>query len=303
MNFVKKRGGRIIATVMAAIMLFSLFAIPGYAATSSKGTYNSDMLSQMKVREKNVAKLEKISISSNGKKLTAYLINSTTYVPIRDFYDSFINASISYSSSTRTASVNNSNFSLCATDGSYYVVANGRYLWTNTPIAILSDGRMYIPIRVLAKTLGVNVSWNSNTRSATVSGKVSYIENGKTFYNAEDLYWLSRIISAESRGEPFLGEIAVGNVILNRVRSRQYPNTIYGVIFDRKYGTQFSPVSYGTIYNTPTAQSVIAAKICLEGTSISDDILFFYNSSIATTSWIDKARPYAFTILHHRFYY
>ena len=61
------------------------------------------------------------------------------------------------------------------------------------------------------------------------------------------------------------GQIAVGNVVLNRMRHKSYPNTIYGVIFDRKHGTQFSPVSYGTIYNPPASSSVIAAKMCLEG--------------------------------------
>ena len=116
-------------------------------------------------------------------------------------------------------------------------------------------------------------------------------------------YWLSRIIHAESGAEPFDGKIAVGNVVLNRVESKQYPNTIYGVIFDRRYGTQFSPVSYGTIYNTPSAESIIAAKICLEGYTLSEDILFFMNPRLATTNWIAQNRPYAFTIGRHDFYY
>ena len=58
-------------------------------------------------------------------------------------------------------------------------------------------------------------------------------------YDYEDLYWLSRIISAEAKGEGFTGQIGVGTVVLNRVRSSQFPNTIYGVIFDRKNGTQY----------------------------------------------------------------
>ena len=99
-----------------------------------------------------------------------------------------------------------------------------------------------------------------------------------------------------------LGQIAVGNVVLNRVRSKSYPNTIYGVIFDRKNGTQFSPVALGTIYQKPTASAVIAAKICLEGYTLSNDILFFMNPRIATNNWISKNRPYAFTIGNHRFY-
>ena len=110
------------------------------------------------------------------------------------------------------------------------------------------------------------------------------------------------LISAEAKGEPFLGQIAVGNVVLNRVKSASYPNTVYGVIFDRKYGTQFSPVSYGTIYKAPTAGAIIAAKICLEGYSLSDSALFFVNPRIATNNWIVRTRPYAFTIGNHDFY-
>ena len=121
-------------------------------------------------------------------------------------------------------------------------------------------------------------------------------------YNENDLYWLSRIISAEARGESLEGQIAVGNVVLNRVRHASYPSTIYGVIFDRKHGTQFSPVSMGTIYRTPSESSVIAAKICLEGYSISDEILFFMNPRIATSNWISKNRPFAFRIGNHDFY-
>lgn len=57
-------------------------------------------------------------------------------------------------------------------------------------------------------------------------------------YNAVDYYWLSRIISAESQGEPLEGQIAVGNVVLNRVESDQFPDTIAGVVFDQKYAVQ-----------------------------------------------------------------
>ena len=121
-------------------------------------------------------------------------------------------------------------------------------------------------------------------------------------YDADEVYWLSRIISAEAKGEPMKGQIAVGNVVLNRVRSSAYPNTIYGVIFDRKHGTQFSPVSFGTIYQKPTASAEIAAKICLEGYSLSEDILFFLNPRASTNFWIVKNRPFAFTIGNHDFY-
>ena len=87
----------------------------------------------------------------------------------------------------------------------------------------------------------------------------------KVKYSEEDLYWLARIISAESRGEPLEGQIAVGNVVLNRVDSDNYPDTIKEVIFDRNHGVQFEPVENGTVYDDPTPTSVLAAKLALEG--------------------------------------
>jgi N-acetylmuramoyl-L-alanine amidase len=122
-----------------------------------------------------------------------------------------------------------------------------------------------VPIRAIAKALGVNVSWNDTSRSVVLTKGGRYLEWSDSYYDADELYWLSRIISAEAKGESLLGQIAVGNVVLNRKASRSYPNTIYGVIFDRKNGTQFSPVAFGTIYQKPTASAIIAAKICLFG--------------------------------------
>ena len=94
-----------------------------------------------------------------------------------------------------------------------------------------------------------------------------------------------------------------GNVILNRVRSSYFPNTIYSVIFDKKNGTQFSPVSNGTIYNAPNQQSIIAAKICLEGYSVNTGVLYFVNASVVPNSWVVKNRQLFAKIGNHSFYY
>lgn len=122
-------------------------------------------------------------------------------------------------------------------------------------------------------------------------------------YDYEDLYWLSRIISAEAKGESFTGQIGVGTVVLNRVRSSQFPNTIKGVVFDKQYGTQFTPVANGTVYDTPTQSAVVAAKMCLDGYTLSDSVLYFLNPRIATSSWIQNNRKYAFRVGNHDFYH
>lgn len=122
------------------------------------------------------------------------------------------------------------------------------------------------------------------------------------FYNSEDLRWLSAVISSEARGESFLGKIAVGNVVLNRVRSPLFPNTVKDVVFDTAGGVQFSPVKSGSIYNEPTEESVLAAKVCLEGGSIDDTILFFYNPVISSSTYFYEKRTYIMTVGNHDFF-
>lgn len=120
----------------------------------------------------------------------------------------------------------------------------------------------------------------------------------------DDLYWLSRIIHSEAQGESYQGKVAVGNVIINRVNSDLFPNTIKGVIFDRQNGyTQFSPVLDGSIYNTPDAESVRAAREVLNGARPVGDALYFLNPRKSTNFWIVGNRKHMVTIGLHDFYY
>ncbi len=120
----------------------------------------------------------------------------------------------------------------------------------------------------------------------------SRVEDGK-------VYWLSRIIHAEARGENREGQIAVGNVVLNRVDSDEFPDTIKGVIFQKG---QFSPVSNGSIYNEPSSDAIRSATIALEGDEVVDgSALFFYNDRlVASDNWI-RTRDVVTVIGNHTF--
>lgn len=228
--------------------------------------------------------------------------NSTTFVGIRKFANAMdSSARVTYNSYTKTLTVKSSKLNLVATNGKNYIEANGRYLFTSTPIYMI-NGRMYAPVMLLAKAFDAKISWSDYSSSFNIVRGSGGILSGDSFYRADEVYWLSKIISAEARGEIMSGKVAVGNVILNRVRSYSFPNTIYSVIFDRKNGVQFSPVANGTIYNNATANSVIAAKICLEGYSISNGILYFVNPSVAPNSWASRNRPFYAKIGNHAFY-
>ena len=243
------------------------------------------------------------TVTVNGKTLSepGVMMNGTLYLPLRAFANSLGNASVSYNSSTKTATLQMPGLYLTATDGGFVTYANDRPLFAFSPNVLMSNGRMYLPSSVLTKALGVEIT--SQTRTAvTVSGSYTPLLHASKFYREDEVYWLSKIISAESAGESLIGQIAVGDVILNRVKSPLYPNTIYGVIFDRKYGVQFSPILDGSIYKDPTYTATLAAKICLEGTSLSDNAMFFLNPRVAQSNWIVKSREYAYSIGGHDFY-
>lgn len=246
-----------------------------------------------------------VSVSFNGRRVLedeAAIINDVTYVPLRSFSELMGAESVEWDGESKTAIVKKYNMTAKVSQNKQYIEASGRYFYLSSPLKNIND-RIFIPVRIAAKLFCLDVDWNASTRTVVLKSTNEPFVSGSDFYNSTDLYWLSRIINAESSGEILRGKIAVGNVVINRKNSKSYPDTIYGVIFDRKNGTQFSPVSIGTIYNAPNAESVIAAKICLEGYTLSDSILFFMNPRIATNNWISKNRPFAFRIGNHDFYY
>ncbi|MBO5379757.1 MAG: cell wall hydrolase [Clostridia bacterium] len=262
-----------------------------------------------------VASFSIISIGATGGSFVGVYINgsefsgrvqvkdATTFVGVRRFANEVDpSASVKYSYQTRTLTISSSKLYMTLTDGASYAVANGRYLYTESPI-FMKSGIMYAPVTMLAKAFDAKISWQNSTSSFYITRGSGGILSGDRFYREDEVYWLSRIINAESGGEILKGKIAVGNVILNRTRSSSFPNTIYGVIFDRKYGTQFSPVANGTIYKSPNSQSVIAAKICLEGYSINTGILYFVNPRVSPNNWIISNRRFFAQIGNHAFYY
>ena len=229
-------------------------------------------------------------------------IGGTVYVPVQRFADLFGSFKTVYTEATEQVVITGTNLSITVKVGDPYITVNERIFYTGKKVISLG-GWIFVPLTSMCKALNATVNIRSGYYDAFItSGDVTGVKWGSEYYDSTDLYWLSRIISAEAKGEPFAGQIAVGNVVLNRVRSSQFPSTVKGVIFDTKYGIQFSPVSSGTIYQTPTASAVMAAKVCLEGYSLSTKMIYFYNPSIATSTWIGRTRPYIMTIGNHKFY-
>lgn len=233
----------------------------------------------------------------------AILKNGLTYVPLGEFCKAMGNCEVYFDVATSTETVTAAGLTITAKAGAGYVCANGRYLFSDSENYIGADNDMYVPIRPLAQAYGAEIVWDAECFCAIISKATTPIQSGDTFYNQDDLYWLSHIINAESGNQPLIGKIAVGNVVINRLRQDSGLNSIYEVIWDRRYGVQFSPTSSGTIYLNPNEESIIAAKICLEGYSVSDMIIYFFDPSIATNFWMAYNCTYVMTIGSHNFYY
>ena len=246
-----------------------------------------------------------INLNVNGRNVLqgrVFSLDGVTYVPMFAFADWLGNFTYSYTDNGATAIVEGENLIITAHEGDLFIIANGRYFYTGREV-ISFGGTTYVPILPMTKALNSKVTWSDSTGGFVVrNGDTRLLKTAAQVYREDHVFWLARIITAEAQGEPLKGKMAVGNVVLNRVNSPDYPNTIYSVIFDKRYGTQFSPVDNGTIYNTPTEESIIAAKMCLEGYTISDSILYFVNPKLAPNSWAANNRPYAFTIGNHAFF-
>ena len=241
----------------------------------------------------------------NGIKMTDGLLSGdTTYVSVKTFAETMSDdAQINYDSDTATVTVTAPGLELTATKDSPYVVANGRYLLVDGGV-VSYNGEMLLPIRTLGKIFGADIEWDDTTSSISIiCDEMTPIKNGNSYYNSTDLYWLSRLINSEAGNQPLEGKIAVGNVVLNRVADPSCPDNVHDVVFDTKYGVQFSVVSTGGIYAEPNEESVIAAKICLDGGSVvSSDCIYFVNPSTGVTSWFKSSRTYICTIGDHDFY-
>lgn len=170
-----------------------------------------------------------------------------------------------------------------------YFLCNERYLYAPEGILWEADG-VYVPAEELAKCFGGSVSLEEESGYLQITAEdIVPLVSGSEFYNADDLYWLSHVIYAESGCEPLRGQIAVGNVVLNRIESSRFvnQNDIYSVIFA---AGQFEVVDNRSIYLEPDEEAVVAAKIALEGYEIIPGALFFaqfcLGSSYIVLDWI-----------------
>ena len=167
-------------------------------------------------------------------------------------------------------------------DGIYGEKTRAAVVWFQKKNGLTADG---IAGPATLKAMGIY------TQSASGSS------GGSGKYSQSDYNLLARLISAEARGEPYSGQVAVGGVVLNRVEHPSFPDTITGVIYQ---SGAFSCLTDGQ-FNQPVAESAYrAAQDALNGWDPSGGAIYYYNPKTATNKWI-WSRPAITTIGNHRF--
>ena len=144
---------------------------------------------------------------------------------------------------------------------------------------------------------GLTVDGIAWTKTLTAMGITTNSSSGSSTNNSSNVNLLARAIYGEARGESYTGQVAVGAVIMNRVKSSKFPNTIAGVIYQ---SGAFDAVSDGQINLQPDATARKAAQDALNGWDPSYGAIYYFNPNTATNDWI-WSRPMTVTIGKHRF--
>lgn len=126
------------------------------------------------------------------------------------------------------------------------------------------------------KALGMNDAYNALQNSVPS-------QSGVSGFSESDVYLLAKTIYAEGRGEPYVGQVAIGAVVMNRIKSPDFPNTVSGVVYQKH---AFTAVSDGQINLTPNDTAMKAARDAMRGWDPSGGALYYYNPAVATSAWI-----------------
>lgn len=229
----------------------------------------------------------------------AFIEEGITYAPARALCEA-LGANVWWDAPSGCVYASDDNTEICFSTIRSTCNINGNILPAKTHII---DGSVFVPIRLLSEAFKFSVGWDSTYFEVTISKEGLYLDDYHIApYSRDDVMWLSKIVQKEVGFESFQCRLGVANVILNRVKSPSFPDTVYEVIFDTNYGVQFPPAHNGGLDDlTVSTTTVIAAKCALNGSNNVGNSLYFIDAD-SQGSWAEQSRPYNCTIGNEKFF-
>lgn len=241
---------------------------------------------------------KQISICLNQKFISLetqpYIKNGVIYVPARQLAQALGSQVVIWNSKENSLFLHSDSFILKFYLDDHQAYLNG-VLKTFKAYPEIINGKTMMPVQILSDLLGFQVTWEESTQSLNLTKQDYVLDSSlisKKAYTKEDIIWLSRIVMAETQGASFEAKLAVANVVLNRVKSHIYPNSIKEVIYQSGGNVQFPP-AHAPEFTTrvPNTDSITAAKMALEGVNNISDCLYFNNAP-----FVSKSKDYYATI-------
>lgn len=214
-------------------------------------------------------------------------IDGVTYAPVR-FIAEALRYNVEWDNSSNTINI---------IEKQFYIVQEGDTLQSISQLKGVSVDNLMEWNQLISEQLTVNKKLFLEPVELTAVDEVR--TNAVISYTDQELEWLARIVFTEARDEPYEGMVAVAAVVINRVESPNFPNTIYDVIFQTG---QFTPARNGKIYDVkPNDASYKAAEEALMGADPVNGALYFFNPDVSSSSFFAK-KEFVKEIGNHSFY-
>ena len=172
-----------------------------------------------------------------------------------------------------------------------------RWGYYNGTIDGIYGSQTLAAVKYFQRKNGLSQDGIAGTQTLRAMGIYTSSTSNSSSSNSSNVNLLARLVYGEARGEPYTGQVAVAAVVLNRVKSSSFPNTIAGVIYQKG---AFNVVDDGQINLEPNSTAIKAAQDALNGWDPTYGAIYYFNPNTATNKWI-WSRPVTVTIGKHRF--
>ena len=248
---------------------------------------------------------DKVPVSFNGyEATTGYVVEKVTFLPLSAICK-FLGYPMSWSGTEEKIEANISGVKLTGEKDTGYIKVDGRYLFSPDNWIIAGD-ELFLTRDNVERLLGLKTTKDAKAMAPDYDFRISKLMTGdedyyEKHYDYNEIFWYAHIIHSEARWEPMAGKIGVGNVIQNRIKSKEYPNTLIEVIFDAFPVVQFQPVMTGGIREYPDKEAYIATYLLLEGYNTVGDCMYFVNREKGS-EWFDEKLQLVVQYGNHTFY-